>query len=431
MATWDNVVYTTLGLNLMAKLQTGATLDITRAVGGDGHTSADALTALTEVTARQTLTLSNVVYKGSGQALLPVTLYNRGLTAGYPLRQIGIYAADPDDGEVLMMVAQSEQPDTIPSAEDSPDFVANFSFHIALGNAGRINVSYSLTDMATKADYVAYVEQIEGRLGQPSGIATLDSSGKLAQMPTAADVGAVPSMLTDIIYVDQADPIPHYDNLRNYITPGQRVHIATVTTAMSVDNCPEMSPGMLEVIEYNHSVKTGQTLAIMQRFTSQISGITYTCIHTPQNGYWSNWASGALKPMQPYVSSQLTGSGYVYFACYGLDAGSYIFTACGNFNKAGSDDYRAVYTLIIHVSCDWDTQNKTVIARVSYAPLLVTCSFGSATDDKLDVGFNNMIKTTPWAAWQSGGEPGKIYISATSSTSSSPSDWSCKLLKLI
>ena len=179
MATWDNVVYTTLGLNLMAKLQTGATLDITRAVGGDGHTSADALTALTEVTARQTLTLSNVVYKGSGQALLPVTLYNRGLTAGYPLRQIGIYAADPDDGEVLMMVAQSEQPDTIPSAEDSPDFVANFSFHIALGNAGRINVSYSLTDMATKADYVAYVEQIEGittalrrdkRLGSYSGI---------------------------------------------------------------------------------------------------------------------------------------------------------------------------------------------------------------------------------------------------------------------
>ena len=290
MATWDNVVYTTLGLNLMAKLQTGATLDITRAVGGDGHTSADALTALTEVTARQTLTLSNVVYKGSGQALLPVTLYNRGLTAGYPLRQIGIYAADPDDGEVLMLVAQSEQPDTIPSAEDSPDFVANFSFHIALGNAGRINVSYSLTDMATKADYVAYVEQIEGRLGQPSGIATLDSSGKLAQMPTAADVGAVPSMLTDIIYVDQADPVPHYDNLNNYITPGQRVHIDTVTTARSVDNCPEASPGIMEVAEYNHSVKTGQTLGIIQRYIAT-GGNTYTRIHTPQNGYWSNWQS--------------------------------------------------------------------------------------------------------------------------------------------
>ena len=430
MATWDNVVYTTLGLNLMAKLQTGATLEITRAVGGDGYTSADALTALTEVTARQTLTLSNAVYKGSGQALMPVTLYNRGLTAGYPLRQIGVYATDPDDGEMLMLVAQSEQPDTIPSAEDSPDFVVNFSFHVALGNAGRINVSYSLTDMATKADYVAYVEQIEGRLGQPSGIATLDSSGKLAQMPTAADVGAVPSMLTDIIYVDQADPVPHYDNLNNYITPGQRVHIATVTTARSVDNCPEASPGIMEVAEYNHSVKTGQTLGIIQRYIAT-SGNTYTRIYTHQNGYWSNWAGGALKPMQPYVSTQLTGSGYVYFACYGLDAGAYLFSACGNFNAGGSDLYRATYTVIIHISCDYDSAAKQVIARVSHAPLLISANFGDASDDKFGVGFNNMVKTMPWSTWQSGGEPGKIYISAASSTSSSVSDWSCKLLKLI
>ena len=274
------------------------------------------------------------------------------------------------------------------------------------------------------------VNGLDESKAQPSGIATLDSSGKLAQMPTAADVGAVPSMLTDIIYVDQADPVPHYDNLNNYITPGQRVHIATVTTARSVDNCPEASPGIMEVAEYNHSVKTGQTLGIIQRYIAT-SGNTYTRIYTLQIGYWSNWASGALKPMQPYVSTQLTGSGYVYFACYGLDAGSYIFTACGNFNKGGSDLYRATYTAIIHISCDYDSAAKQVIARVSHAPLLISAAFGDSSDSKFDVGFNSMAKTMPWSTWQSGGEPGKIYISAASSTSSSVSDWSCKLLKLI
>lgn len=35
------------------------------------------------------------------------------------------------------------------------------------------------------------VNGLDESKGQPSGIATLDSSGKLAQMPTAADVGAV------------------------------------------------------------------------------------------------------------------------------------------------------------------------------------------------------------------------------------------------
>jgi hypothetical protein len=141
-------------------------------------------------------------------------------------------------------------------------------------------------DMATQLAHKVDTNEV----AQPSGIATLDSSGKLAQMPSAADVGAVPSMLTDIIYVDQADPVPHYDNLNNYITPGQRVHIATVTTARSVDNCPEVSPGIMEVAEYNHSVKTGQTLGIIQRYIAT-SGNTYTRIYTPQNGYWSNWQS--------------------------------------------------------------------------------------------------------------------------------------------
>lgn len=299
-----------------------------------------------------------------------------------------------------------------------------YELEIATYTADELSVK-SITTTANKIGLAK-----EKTLAQPSGIATLDSSGKLAQMPTAADVGAVPSMLTDIIYVDQADPVPHYDNLNNYITPGQRVHIATVTTARSVDNCPEASPGIMEVAEYNHSVKTGQTLGIIQRYIAT-SGNTYTRIYTHQNGYWSNWAGGALKPMQPYVSTQLTGSGYVYFACYGLDAGAYLFSACGNFNAGGSDLYRATYTVIIHISCDYDSAAKQVIARVSHAPLLISANFGDASDDKFGVGFNNMVKTMPWSTWQSGGEPGKIYISAASSTSSSVSDWSCKLLKLI
>ena len=287
MATWDNVVYTTLGLNLMAKLQTGATLEITRAVGGDGHTSADALTALTEVTARQTLTLSNVVYKGSGQALLPVTLYNRGLTAGYPLRQIGIYAADPDDGEVLMLVAQSEQPDTIPSAEDSPDFVANFSFHIALGNAGRINVTYSLTDMATKADYAAFVEQIEDKLAQPSGIATLDSSGKLAQMPTAADVGAI--KLNWSMLMNEETETPNKYSFAVYITPGDVVSVCNYASARSVTDIPEQVPGKLYVLPLRTDDQGRNDL--MQEYHAATGNIWIRYRYYYSGNTWSSWST--------------------------------------------------------------------------------------------------------------------------------------------
>ena len=287
MATWDNVVYTTLGLNLMAKLQTGATLHITRAVGGDGHASADALPALTEIAATQTLTLSDPVYKGNGRALLPVTLYNRGLTGGYILRQIGIYATDPDDGEVLMLVAQSETPDTIPSELASPDFVANFSFHIALGNAGRINVTYTMSDMATNADYSEFDEQIEDKLAQPSGIATLDSSGKLAQMPTAADVGAINLRWSTLI--NETTATPNKYNFDDYITPGDVVSVDNYASAQSIANIPEAVPGKLYVLPLRTDDQGRND--IMQEYHTATGNVWCRPRYYYSSNTWSSWST--------------------------------------------------------------------------------------------------------------------------------------------
>ena len=270
MATWDNVVYTTLGLNLMAKLQTGATLHITRAVGGDGHASADALPALTEIAATQTLTLSDPVYKGNGRALLPVTLYNRGLTGGYILRQIGIYATDPDDGEVLMLVAQSETPDTIPSELASPDFV-----------------TYSLTDMATKADYAAFVEQIEDKLAQPSGIATLDSSGKLAQMPTAADVGAINLRWSTLI--NETTATPNKYNFDDYITPGDVVSVDNYASAQSIANIPEAVPGKLYVLPLRTDDQGRND--IMQEYHTATGNVWCRPRYYYSSNTWSSWST--------------------------------------------------------------------------------------------------------------------------------------------
>ena len=49
---------------------------------------------------------------------------------------------------------------------------------------------YNVDDFNGNADLIdTKLKEIDDSVAQPSGIATLDSSGKLAQMPTAADVG--------------------------------------------------------------------------------------------------------------------------------------------------------------------------------------------------------------------------------------------------
>ena len=296
-----------------------------------------------------------------------------------------------------------------------------YELEIATYTADELSVK-SITTTANKIGLAK-----EKTLAQPSGIATLDSSGKLAQMPTAADVGAIKLRWSTLI--NETTATPNKYNFDDYITPGDVVSVDNYASAQSIANIPEAVPGKLYVLPLRTDDQGRND--IMQEYHTATGNVWCRPRYYYSSNTWSNWASGAIKPMQPYVSTQLTGSGYVYFACYGLDAGSYIFSACGNFNSGGADLYRAVYTAIIHISCDYDNAAKQVIARVRHAPLLISCGFGDSADAKFDVGFNQMAKTAPWSAWQSGDEPGKIYISATSSTSSSISDWSCKLLKLI
>lgn len=287
---------------------------------------------------------------------------------------------------------------------------------------------YNVDDFNGNADLIdTKLKEIDDSVAQPSGIATLDSSGKLAQMPNAFDTHAISSHW--IVLLNEETARPGTYNCTDYITPGDVVSVANYAAAQSFNDLPEAVPGKLYVLPLRTDDQGRNDL--IQEYHAATGNIWTRYRYYYSGNTWSNWASGALKPMQPYVSTQLTGSGYVYFACYGLDAGAYLFSACGNFNAGGSDLYRSTYTAIIHISCDYDSAAKQVIARVSHAPLLISANFGDASDEKFDVGFNSMIKATPWAAWQSGNEPGKIYISAASSTSSSVSDWSCKLLKLI
>lgn len=69
----------------------------------------------------------------------------------------------------------------------------------------------------------------------------------------------------------------------------------------------------------------------MRRFTSQISGITYTLYAPIEMDIGAIGPVARLNLCNRMYLPQLTGSGYVYFACYGLDAGSYIFFSLREF----------------------------------------------------------------------------------------------------
>lgn len=97
--------YTDLGQALAAKIAAGtAPLTVTRVVAGSGHT-ADIPSAVSLPDIRQTLTVGEAQVSGT-TATLPVTLAEAQAEQSYQLTELGVYAEDPDAGEVLFQVYQ-------------------------------------------------------------------------------------------------------------------------------------------------------------------------------------------------------------------------------------------------------------------------------------------------------------------------------------
>lgn len=145
MAFWENATKTTAGLALEQKLMSGnLTLKLTKAKAGNGYVNPVHLMLQTDVTgAVQDLQLGDVMRSESNNTVtLPVTLSNEGLEGGYNLYQVGVYAEDPDLGEILYFIAQTsvKNGEAIPSKDESPGFTIDWNFAFNNSNADNVEV---------------------------------------------------------------------------------------------------------------------------------------------------------------------------------------------------------------------------------------------------------------------------------------------------
>ena len=109
--------YTNKGLALTAKTAAGACLRVIRVVGGSGYTTdIPNAAALSEI--RQTLAVGEARCVGN-TAVLPVTLATMELEDSYTLTELGVYAEDPDEGEILYGVYRLDEPVTIQAGSDT------------------------------------------------------------------------------------------------------------------------------------------------------------------------------------------------------------------------------------------------------------------------------------------------------------------------
>lgn len=144
---------------LLAKLAEGHTLDITRALSGSGTVDETLLKQQTTVSnPQQTVAIHPVAYPEAKKCKLPITITNAGLASSYTATQIGVYANDPDEGEILFFLAQASGAGTSIVAEAlQPGYSANFDFYIGFGDADGVNVTVDPSNSVTQEGMENYV----------------------------------------------------------------------------------------------------------------------------------------------------------------------------------------------------------------------------------------------------------------------------------
>ena len=246
MSQWAGGVLTAAGRALQAKVEAGTTaLVLTKIKLGDGTESMDAVDNLTDLVGpKAVLGISSSVADGDHATITGVVLSTQ-LQAGFRCREWGLFATDPDAGEILYMITIDAQPEWIPSGTAAAPVSATYAMNIAVANATNIEVQI---DPAGLVD----VEMLQSYMGlaKRSTAVALGDTAMLEGLPamyflkcsTAGTTGATAPVITP--------PVSEGDNISDGTV------VWTVRRAVCEADYPKTSFGTAVV---NHLL--GSTLA--------------------------------------------------------------------------------------------------------------------------------------------------------------------------
>lgn len=153
--SWNNSLYTNVGTKMMSEALSGATMTITKAVGGSGTTAAESLAALTDVKEqKQTLKILGIEDATDSSdddvgKRIKIQITNGDLETGYILHQVGIYAKLADGEETLLIIMQDDRGVEIPSHTENSDFSIELYGIMAISNLANISVTVDPNTVAS------------------------------------------------------------------------------------------------------------------------------------------------------------------------------------------------------------------------------------------------------------------------------------------
>ena len=137
---YNDVVITDSGTAIMAAAQAGSTITFTAVKTGDGtYDGTEDLESMTDLlSVKQSFGITGITVSSSDDSIAIVRsiVSNKGLTTGYTITEIGLFATDPDtETEVLFAIITATEgaEDTLPPYSETPTAIT-FEIYISTEN---------------------------------------------------------------------------------------------------------------------------------------------------------------------------------------------------------------------------------------------------------------------------------------------------------
>jgi len=146
LAQFNGMVLTDRGLELQTKGQLGTAIRFTRIGIGDGHVADNnELRQLLElINETKSLPILEMKVTGQGQVRLTASITNEGEQSGFYFRELGLYANDPDIGEILYCVANAGSTADFVPPDNGKDTVAEvINIITVIGSAANVTAEIS------------------------------------------------------------------------------------------------------------------------------------------------------------------------------------------------------------------------------------------------------------------------------------------------
>lgn len=192
MAEWSNATMTDVGADLQAKVNAGKTkLTFTKIKVGSGVNATNPL-VLTDVISSKWET-TNFVVKQEGKIVSVDTfITNTGIHEAFRMSEIGLFAQDPDKGEVLYAYLTDHEPDRMPAEGGSVVVSQELTIGMVFSNTGNVSLTVNMGALVTheqlerhNSDEHAHDDRFNAIIQQVNNMITsVDDSDSLAKAPT-------------------------------------------------------------------------------------------------------------------------------------------------------------------------------------------------------------------------------------------------------